>query len=377
MSRQQVQPPPTATRWDEIVAAVPAEALDCLQTSVAALADFLGGPGAHRGLGARLWFPALDGTGYADVASPADRFAQARDELGLVAAPPEPLTHLSGLTGRDGPLYVIADAHDLPWLPYAGHEHMLHSFVLARAPRGWYVVDAYHNDTQWGPARPGVWSLTEDQLAEVLVARPVQVTTLRPGAAPIQPVPPSAGGIDAYARADRTSAAAVERLVLDVWLIERDRRLHQHWLDCYSPETAQAWRSAGRVEAWQRLAARSYLALRRLRRGHPVGREVNDEVGCQLRADAELAGAVGIAGPTAVRKTVLTAIGANLGLDPVVVAAAPTLRDLPGFDSFRLVEVIEQVERVLGTELPEVLDANDLRDVDGLVRLFTRATVRG
>ncbi|MFK0250088.1 hypothetical protein ACIQUM_35765 [Amycolatopsis azurea] len=373
MTEQQVQAPPTATRWDEIVSAVPAEALDCLQTGVAVLADVIGGPGAHRGLGARPWFPAPDGTGYAEAADPTARLAQARDELGLISAPLEKVTDLAGLDGRDGPLYVVADAYDLPWLPYAGHEHMSHSFVLARAAGGWDLVDAYHNDTQWGPARPGVWSRTDDQVADLLAGGPFLVTTLKAGAVPGGPAALSAEGIEAYALAERTSEAAVERLVLDVWLIERDRRLHSLWLDDHSPEEAEVWRAAGRAEAWQRLAARTYLALRRLRRGHPVGREVVDEVCHQLRVDAELAGAVE---HTAIRQVVLAALGESLAIDPATVATATTLRELPGFDSFRLVDTLERVERELRAELPEDLGADELGDVDGLVRLFTRATVR-
>ncbi|OXM49727.1 hypothetical protein [Amycolatopsis alba] len=373
MTEQQVQTPPTAARWDEIVAAVPADALDCLQTGVAVLADVVGGPGAHRGLGARLWFPAPDGTGYAEAADLTARLAQARDELGLISAPPEKVTDMAGLDDRDGPLYVVADAYDLPWLPYAGHEHMSHSFVLARAPEGWDLVDAYHNDTQWGPARPAVRFCTDDQVADLLANGPVLVTTLKSGAVPARPPAPSADGIDAYALAGRTSETAVEQLVLDVWLIERDRRLHLRWLDDHSPEKAEVWRSAGRVEAWQRLAARTYLALRRLRRGHPVGREVVDEVCHQLRMDAEL---TDTAEPTAIREVVLSAIGESLAIDPSTVATAPTLRDLPGFDSFRLVDALERVERALSAELPDDLGADDLGDVDGLVRLFTRATVR-
>ncbi|MEU3625174.1 hypothetical protein BS329_21015 [Amycolatopsis coloradensis] len=373
MTEQQVHAPPTAIRWDEIVAAVPSEALDCLQTGVAVLADVIGGPGAHRGLGARPWFPAPGGTGYAEAADLTARLAQARDELGLLSAPPEKVTDLADLDGRDGPLYVVADAFDLPWVPYARHEHMSHSFVLARAKEGWDVVDAYHNDTQWGPARPGVWSRTDEQIAELLACGPVLVTMLRSGAVPVRPPVPSAAGIDAYALAERTSEAAVEQLVLDVWLIERDRRLHLRWLDDHSPEEAEVWRSAGRVETWQRLAARTYLALRRLRRGHPVGREVVDEVCRQLRVDAELTGTAEF---PAIREVVLTAVGETLAIDPAAVAGAPTLRELPGFDSFRLVDVLERVERELRADLPEDLGADDLGDVDGLVRLFTRATVR-
>jgi acyl carrier protein len=71
----------------------------------------------------------------------------------------------------------------------------------------------------------------------------------------------------------------------------------------------------------------------------------------------------------AVRET----IGEILELDAATIAPATPLRQLPGFDSFRLVEIIDRAESVLGLEFPPGASADDLVDVDGLCRLFVRA----
>src|SRR4051794_25024131 len=58
---------------------------------------------------------------------------------------------------------------------------------------------------------------------------------------------------------------------------------------------------------------------------------------------------------------------------PVDAPAGRPLRDLPSFNSFRLVDAIERVEARLGVELgPDDLGAASLRDVDSLCAAFAR-----
>jgi acyl carrier protein len=70
---------------------------------------------------------------------------------------------------------------------------------------------------------------------------------------------------------------------------------------------------------------------------------------------------------------VTEAVRSSLVLDGRPIHGVDELRALPGFNSFRLVEIIDRIERDLGVELPAEVGADDLQDVDGLCRLFTRA----
>ncbi|RBJ05775.1 acyl carrier protein, partial [Micromonospora provocatoris] len=156
--------PTTDPVWTPILTGLHATALDCLQTSFALLADHANGSGSHLALGARYGFRTRDQDGLVTVeATSDDRATEAVDLLGLRVE--GRWMQLDGpqvrrLYAPGQPLYVTADAYDLPWCPYHEHEHMRHSFlVTAAAPDEVTVVDAYHNDTAWGPARPGVWRL--------------------------------------------------------------------------------------------------------------------------------------------------------------------------------------------------------------------------
>jgi hypothetical protein len=72
---------------------------------------------------------------------------------------------------------------------------------------------------------------------------------------------------------------------------------------------------------------------------------------------------------------VTEAVRGSLLLGDRPIRGVDMLRALPGFNSFRLVEMIDRIESDLGVELPAEVGAGDLRDVDGLCRLFTRAMV--
>ncbi|MDM4777778.1 acyl carrier protein [Micromonospora sp. b486] len=126
-------------------------------------------------------------------------------------------------------------------------------------------------------------------------------------------------------------------------------------------------------------------------RGRPAAPELADALGTLI--DDHLAALESIAGPAAgtgddaapaaperagddgVRAAVLGALGDTLDLDSSALRTTDVLRELPGFDSFRLVDVIDRVERRLGVEVPATaLSAADLRDVGSLCAMFGAAT---
>ncbi len=61
------------------------------------------------------------------------------------------------LLDQYGPFLVLGDAYLMPWLPYFGHEHMVHSFIIVEVDHEkklFHIVDAYNNKTEWGAALP-------------------------------------------------------------------------------------------------------------------------------------------------------------------------------------------------------------------------------
>jgi len=270
------------TRWDPVLAGIHADALDCLQTTLAVISDDAYGPGAHLALGSSLAFPAAGPVGAIGTRQLLPRrISEASELLGLIADGPAgpvsaPVLRRRLLTA--GPLYVVADAYDLRWGPYAGHRHMPHSFLLEQAPSGYTVVDAYHNDTEWGQARPGVWALSAAELdqavrASVLVARLTPTglpatdrdASIARNADAARAALPRADGYAEAARRALASTDGLERLVLDIWHLTRDRLLHAAWWAGH-PAAAQAAHQAAR---WQQLSTHSYLMLRRAQRGKP------------------------------------------------------------------------------------------------------------
>jgi hypothetical protein len=74
-----------------------------------------------------------------------------------------------------------------------------------------------------------------------------------------------------------------------------------------------------------------------------------------------------------VRAAVLNAASRVLGVDREALAAGRSFVDIPTFSSFRLVDILEQVELALGIELPasELLPER-LHDADTMSCLFFR-----
>jgi acyl carrier protein len=369
---------PTETRdllWSPVLDGVRAAELDCLQTNLSVLADRHHGVGSHLALGAPLRFQS-------DVeATLEQRLTEARELLGLavtrswagVAGPA-----LRDLAAEHGPLYVVADTHTMSWLPYFGQRHMEHSFLLTGVGASCTVVDGYHNDTPWGAARPGVWRLSP---AEFDAAVP-RASAFVISAGPVPALDRDVVLLDnANALADKKSemeqyvaavrhhpdpAAALDQLVLDVWLLGRSRLLHATWVGAAEAST--------QAEAWLTMASQTFVALRRVQRGGGVPAGLLDQLLRLLHNDVVLASTLA---STAIRTVLADTVAAVLKLDRAEVDAVTTLRDLPTFNSFRLVDVIEQVEARLGLELdPDDLATSGIRDLDALTGLFVRAASR-
>ncbi|MFE5569129.1 acyl carrier protein [Amycolatopsis japonica] len=349
--------------WSPLLETVRADALDCVQANLAVLADQHGGEGTHLALGAPLRFDVEPGPRVA--ASLSYRLAAAHEHLGLrVADRWEGVdgARLRELADEADPLYVIADAYDLAWTPYAGRRHTEHTFLLSTSDT---VVDAYHDETPWGPCRPGVWRLSPAELD----ALPASATALRFTTEPVAE-PPDVLTANARAMADAVpaidaylSAEHGEDLVLDIWLLGRSRLLHAAWLarhDRPSPEVD------AHVQAWLTLASKSFVAARRSPDGAPTAAVLAD-LGRLLHEDVALAARL------AARAAVLAAIQEVLRIDDSTVRGATSLRELPNYNSFGLVEIIERAEARLGVVLgDEDLTPEALRDIDSLCATFAR-----
>jgi acyl carrier protein len=369
--------------FHDVLRGVHADALDCLQANLAVLADAHHGAGTHLRLGVRPGFDPVFGTGLPHVAATVDdRFREARQLLGLAlverhdhVAPAE----LVGLLADGRPRYLVADAHLMSWLPYFGQEHMSHSLLAIAEPGGVQVTDAYRNTTRWGEARPGTWRLTESEFVAALATGAETVARWEPRALPVTtasaaPVDPAvvARYVAAY-RDHEDRHAAFTALTLDTWLLARQRRL-------YVARTGDG-AAASRLPAWQRLTEQVYLALRRVEFGRAEPTAVFGMLADLLTEEAgpstrDVRAAVGTTRDTGVRDTIAAVVGRVLGIEPAL--ATTPFRTLPGYDSFRLVELIQETEGALDTELlPDEMMPENFTDLDTLTALFVRAMARG
>ncbi|RAJ77200.1 MULTISPECIES: acyl carrier protein [unclassified Streptomyces] len=363
---------------------------DCVQVNLAILADRWHGPHTHLGLGAELRFRPTPGpAGLPTVErSVTDQLTASATLLGLdvvtqertaPGAPPAPAP------GR----YVVADAYHLPWVPYFGQRHMEHSFLLETDDEGGaVVVDGYHNETPWGSARPLTRRPTP---AELAAAVPGDATTVTFAPAR-RPVPPAAvidladdETVDAYVSAyaghpDR--AAAFDRLTLETWLLARSRRLHARFLDGTTGSSAAR---EAHVAAWDALAESVYVGYRRVARGRPEPTGVFDRLRSQLAGDREVFAASAAPAPTEhdsgpaevpgpLLDRVADTVARVLGVDVATVRSAPSLADLAGFTSFRVVEIVERLEQDLSVECAaDDLVPENLHHLDGVGRIVLRA----
>ncbi|MEU8971070.1 acyl carrier protein [Streptomyces monashensis] len=361
-----------------------AVALDCLQTGLALLADHHHGPGTHLRLGTRPGFaPRPTGTLPTVEASVTDRLADARRHLGLRVRDRHAVRTGAPLPPGPGPYYAVADAYHLPWVPYHRQRHMEHSFLVEYGAGPATVLDAYHNDTPWGGARPGSWTVSPAYLADLLVEAGAELFALDP--APLDPAASSPDGT-ADARPDPVAVqhytgayrdhpdrpAAYERLNLEVWLQVRAWRLHA--LHTGGPAAGE------HAERWQRLSERVYLASRRVTHGKGEPQGLFQEFAALLLSappgaagSAQAAGEVSGEQAERADRAVREALAAVLRLPPGDLADGRPLSSVATFNSFRMVDILEHIENALDIEVPaDELTADSLRDASTLRTLALR-----
>lgn len=221
-----------------------------------------------------------------------------------------PVTSLAGevpawqrVLGQHDPIVLVGDAFHLPWLPYRGHEHMSHGFVLdGLTPDGMaHIVDPYDNATQWGRATP----LTTDvPLASLRAALDGGRWAVLEPAGLAHPVDPDAavaanaeaillaherGGYDSFVDRHRPAGAAeLENLALQSWLLARNRALHGRWLSTVDLEVAGRFDTEV-AAGWRRASEMSYLALRRVRAGRQAPTAVFTALCSVAEAETRLA----------------------------------------------------------------------------------------
>jgi acyl carrier protein len=358
--------------------AIHAELLDCLQANLAPLAERYRESGRYLALGSELRFAPRPGDAGLPTIEPllTDHLATASQTLGLavsdrwsVSAGADPATLLRG----HEIVYGVADAFYLPWVPYHGHVHMVHSFLLEPAEGGVVVHDAYHNDTPWGQARPVSLSLASPQIPQMLPQGADLVAIAPAGAvgglpvsryvAPMRDLTQSY--LDAY-RQHAERAEALERLTLETWLMVRSRRLHAAF--CLSAGSYRDPQITRHLTAWARLAEYTYLAHQRVVRGKPEPGAVTERLAVLLDADA-----VVFAGP-GLRARVAAEVADTLRVPETDLLAGTPLRDFPVFSSFRLVEIVERLEKRIGVQFDaDDLVPENLNDLESLCRLVARS----
>jgi acyl carrier protein len=289
-------------------------------------------------------------------------------------------------------LYVVADAYHLPWVPYFGHKHVEHSFLVEPAGEDVTVVDAYHNDTPWGRARPLRHRLPHDRLARSLAGIPGGVDTVRLVPRALGPAPeatyvrPDEAVITQYLRAyaqhpDRVEA--LERFTLETWLLARARHLHAAYtaytagphgtVPPPSPQSPLSPRVREHLERWDGVVEHAYLAYRRVARGRAEPSGVLERAGEALRADGEVFGT----GPTGAgpdpspRAVVRATVASVLGVAEHLLDDGDFSR-FPEFGSLRMVEIVERLEQHFGVEFaPQDLVPEHLGRIDDLCRLVS------
>ncbi len=354
-----------------------AHLLDCMQATFVLLAGRYHGPCCYLALGADLRFAPRSGGGkLPTIELPLeDHLIAAQRWLGLrikaqwrVSAAPKPSTLLAG---HDS-VYIVADAFYLPWVPYFARRHMDHSFLVEYQGDKVAVFDGYHNDTQWGPARPGTWNLSDKQLAEALPNGADAVALVPTDSVGSLPQPqftaPDAESVTAYLRAYRDYSdrmEALEQLTLETWLMARYRQLHAALHKKIVGTSTQI--ISDHLAQWNLLVEQTYLAYRRIQRGRPEPGGVIDRLAELLAADAMVFGKPNF------RDRVATEVATVLGVAKAELLAGATLPSFPTFNSFRLVEIVERLEDRLCVGFdPDDLVPENLHCIDDLCRIASR-----
>ncbi|MDX3112510.1 hypothetical protein [Streptomyces scabiei] len=366
------------------------ELFDCLQVNLAVLADRWHGAGTHLRLGATLRFaPEAGADGLPTVERTAEQhLADAQSALGIAVRALHRAPATTDIPLAEG-CYVVSDAYHLPWVPYFQQRHLSHSFLAeAEGTDVVNVVDGYHNETPWGSARPGLWTLPAREFLAA-VPNPALVAELVPAAE--RPGPAAAAldlagpetvdaYVDAYARhPDRI--AALGRLTLETWFLARSRALHAAFRAQFGPSPDSA--VDAHLLAWGSLTEQTYLAARRVERGRTEPPALLPRLREQLHADRVVFGDVPTAGdagesPSAagaeLRRAVAGVAAAVLGTQAEPLLDGQLLSVVPRFSSFRIVEIVERLEEELRFEFDaDDLVPENLHDIDAICAIVRRS----
>jgi hypothetical protein len=317
--------PGAAGRWRAAMGRADTDLLDCLAVNLAVLLAWHGVADVRTPFAARWRFRLRDhGAGGRRPDLPPEDLAEDLRELAGWELPWRPAAGLAAelatwaaACDEGEPVLVVADAFDMPWVPYAGHEHMEHSFIVAGVDDGSLTIaDGYVNTTEWGAAQPVTATVGRAEIAGLLTGagrwsdpRPAGSqaagTACSPAATTIaRLVRDNADGICTAGEAGRydmflrQAAALVQAsdlapVAMDTWLIARSRRLHARWLDSDAatcvPATVRRDFGASVAAAWTRAAEMSYIGLRRARSGRAVPPAVTECLRQACSAEQDLA----------------------------------------------------------------------------------------
>lgn len=365
--------------WLDAQATVDASLFDCLQVNLALLAEVLHGPGTSYRLGAALTFEPSPVEPMPTVAPHLDRrLADGAELLGLrvdaIVDPPTGQVLLDHCAPGEY-VYVVADAYYLPWTIYYRTLHRNHSFLLIQLGEQVVAFDSYDIDTPAGTARPGHWALSAATVDQMMYDQESASGLVIKGSslAPLEVFdprlmrPPEALAVDDYVAGYRDfgdRSIALEQLSLETWLLARSRQLAARW----TMSTAMADHAA----AWAAYAQETYLTYRRVLRGRPEPSNWPQRLTELLMAEHDVIASLA-KGKDPVVGVVLAAASHAFGVDEAQVRVQSSLADLPTFSSFRVVSMIEEIERVLGVELQaDDLIAPNLRSVPRLCAALTR-----
>lgn len=377
---------------------LPAEAaqrLDCIQTNLALLADFHHGPGTHLRWGQpSLPCPRLGPSGLPTVEPTVETHLARISQLGLATGElKRDVCLLDLFISRPGTaLFVVGDAFDLSWTPYADKVHMSHSFVLWPTESEVWLIDAYDNETRYGPARSVTLPLS-DVPAPSPTARATHVVPIWPASTAdrIEDVASAPVSISDYVEAYRSRArvdpvGAAEAWVLECWLLRRRQALaaaRRAQLDSASGFDPGADDSVAR---WDRVCERTFIAARRVERGGLMPASAFDEVAellaeVEMRSDDALQQALPAPmaesdSSTAIdgHRELLHNVVENIVGRQIPKPLGSPLTSLPGVTSIRLVQIVEQLEAQAGVQLaPEDMDPAVLVDPVRLVTALRRA----
>jgi hypothetical protein len=288
---------PRETAFDRVDSAC----LDCVEVNLAALLQHAGVADVRSPF-ARDWHFALGADGLPVLRAESVEQAILGDTGWEVVwercDPARSADVCRGHLAAGRPVLVLGDAHRMSWLPYFGHEHQEHSFLVDGAGAGELrVADAYANRTEWGDAVPTRTTVDAGELEGIVASldgprRGCYAVLVRAG----DPAPPEArdvlwanarailrtvGESDAVAAFAREHAeraadvAAMRRFTLGCWLTARARALHSAWLaglDGLPAELVERF-TVEVARGWQHAQELSYVTLQRVARGRaaPTG----------------------------------------------------------------------------------------------------------